>query len=324
MQGIIIENIANLYQVKPIQLKEEITDKVIENKKIAKKVRPQWHKPGTNGKVYEATARGRFKKEEITPVVGDFVEIEVTDEESKKAVIDTILERKVYVKRPKLANITQIVFVVSSKDPKPDLLMLDKQLAFAEFLKIKTLIILNKTDLDKKEEFKEIKSIYKKIGYKVLETEAKNEKGMEELKEALKNNINAFSGNSGVGKSTLINGIFKQDMTLEGEISQRNKRGKNTTTAIKLYQIDENTYIADTPGFSTFSIEEIESKDLAKYFVEFKDKITECEFVGCTHIKEENCGIKKAMQKGEISLARYERFSKIYQKLKEREERKKW
>ncbi len=278
----------------------------------------------TSGNTYEATARGRFKKEEIIPVVGDFVEIEVTDEESKKAVIDTILERKVYVKRPKLANITQIVFVVSSKDPKPDLLMLDKQLAFAEFLNIKTLIVLNKTDLDRKEEFKEIKSIYQQIGYKVMETEAKNQKGMEELREALKNNINAFSGNSGVGKSTLINGIFEQDVTLEGEISQRNKRGKNTTTAIKLYQIDENTYIADTPGFSTFSIEEIESKDLANYFVEFKDKIAECEFVGCTHIKEENCGIKKAIQKGEVSLARYERFSKIYQKLKEREERKKW
>lgn len=274
--------------------------------------------------IYEATARGRLKKEEITPVVGDLVEIEITDEDNKKAVIDTIAERKVYVKRPKLANITQMVFVVSSKDPKPDLLMLDKQLAFAEFLRIKTLIVLNKTDLDRKEEFKEIKSIYQQIGYKVIETEAKNQKGTEELKQALKNNINAFSGNSGVGKSTLINGLFKQDVTLEGEISQRNKRGKNTTTAIKLYQIEENTYIADTPGFSTFSIEEIKSKDLAKYFVEFKDKIAECEFVGCTHIKEENCGIKKAIQNGEISLARYERFSKIYQNLKESEERKKW
>ena len=328
MQGIIIENIANLYQVKTIELKEEITNKNTEKQKSCQKGSSSMeklpNKYGTNGNTYEATARGRFKKEEITPVVGDFVEIEVTNEENRKAVIDTILERKVYVKRPKLANITQIVFVVSSKDPKPDLLMLDKQLAFAEFLKIKTLIVLNKTDLDRKEAFKEMKSIYQQIGYKVIETEAKNQKGTEELKQVLKDNINAFSGNSGVGKSTLINGLFKKDITLEGEISQRNKRGKNTTTAIKLYQIDENTYIADTPGFSTFSIEEIESKDLAKYFVEFKDKITECEFIGCTHIKEENCGIKKAIQNGEISLARYERFCKIYQKLKESEERKKW
>lgn len=281
--------------------------------------------PGTSGdKIYEATARGRFKKDEISPVVGDFVMFEVTDEENGKAVIDRILDRKVYVKRPKLANITQIVFVVSSKDPKPDLLMLDKQMAFAEFLGIKSLIVLNKTDLDDKEKFKEIKNLYEKIGYSVVETEAKNQKGIDKLKGKLKNNINAFSGNSGVGKSTLINGIFKQNMTLEGEISKRNKRGKNTTTAIKLYQINENTYVADTPGFSTFSIEEIESKDLANYFVEFKDKISDCEFVGCTHIKEESCGIKKAIQKGEIDLARYERFCKIYQELKEREEKKKW
>lgn len=256
--------------------------------------------------------------------MGDFVEFEITEEESKRAVINKILDRKVYVKRPKLANVTQIVFVVSSQNPKPDLLMLDKQLVFAEFLKIKTLIVLNKTDLDDKEEFKEIKRLYEKIGYEVLETDAKDKIGINRLKKQLKDNINAFSGNSGVGKSTLINAIFNQDMTLEGEISQRNKRGKNTTTAIKLYQIDENTYIADTPGFSTFSIEEIESRDLANYFIEFKDEIEKCEFVGCTHIKEENCGVKHAIQEGKISVTRYDRFCKIYQQLKQREERKKW
>ena len=293
MQGIIIENISNLYKVSQSKIETK------EEGELAKKT-------GTNGKeIYEATARGKFKKEEITPVVGDFVEIEVTDEENKKAVIHTILERKVYVKRPKLANITQIVFVVSSKEPKPDLLMLDKQLAFAEYLGIKSLIVLNKTDLDDKRDFKEIKEIYEKIGYPVIETEAKNQKGIEELKQKLKNNVNAFSGNSGVGKSTLINGIFEKDMTLEGEISQRNKRGKNTTTSIKLYQIDKDTYIADTPGFSTFSIEEIESRNLAEYFIEFKEKIKGCEFVGCTHIKEENCGIKDAITKVEISKDRY-------------------
>lgn len=328
MQGIIIENISNLYKVlsSKIEIKEEKVAKKsgtsgTEAKEEKKKNCQEGPSPMA---IYEATARGKFKKEDVTPVVGDWVEIEVIDEEKKKAVIDSIWERKVYVKRPKLANITQIVFVVSSKDPKPDLLMLDKQLAFAEYLGIKSLIVLNKTDLDDKKEFKEIKEIYEKIGYPVIETEAKNQKGIERLKQKLKNNVNAFSGNSGVGKSTLINGIFKQDMTLEGEISQRNRRGKNTTTSIKLYQIDKNTYIADTPGFSTFSIEEIESGNLAEYFIEFKEKIKDCEFVGCTHIKEENCGIKEAILKGEISKDRYERFCKIFQQLKEREERKKW
>ena len=295
MQGIIIENISNLYRVEA------------ENKGI-----------------YEASARGKFKKQEITPVVGDKVEIEIIDKENKKAVINKIEERKVYIKRPKLANITQIVLVVSSKNPKPDLLMLDKQLAFAEYLGINAIIVLNKIDLDKEKELKRVKEIYKKIGYEVIETEAKARKGIDKLQKLLKNNINAFSGNSGVGKSTLINGIFNKDVTQEGEISKRNRRGKNTTTAIKLYEIDKGTYIADTPGFSTFDISEIESSDLAHYFREFQKEIQNCEFVGCTHIKEENCGIKKAIKAGKISEERYERFCKIYKELKEKEERKRW
>lgn len=294
MQGIIIGNIANLYQ---IQTKEK--------------------------EIYQAIARGKFKKEEITPVVGDKVEIQIVDKDNKKAVIEKIENRQVYLKRPKLANITQIVLVISSKDPKPDLLMLDKQLVFAEFLGIPVLIVFNKIDLDK-EEFKEIKEIYESIGYKVIETQANIQKGIDTLKYNLKNNINTFSGNSGVGKSTLINSIFGKNITLEGEISKKNKKGKNTTTAIQLYDIDENTYIADTPGFSTFDIYEIESKDLSNYYKEFRQFIKKCEFIGCTHIKEENCAIKKAVQLRKISEGRYERFCKIYQELKQKEERKKW
>ena len=140
----------------------------------------------------------------------------------------------------------------------------------------------------------------------------------------MQNEVNAFSGNSGVGKSTLINGIFKEDITQEGEISKKNKRGKNTTTAIKMYEIEKNTWIADTPGFSTFEIGEIDSKDLDKYFKEFQNELVNCEFIGCTHIKEQNCGIKKAVEEGRIDVGRYERFCKIYEELKEKERRKKW
>ena len=272
MQGLIIENISNLYRIK------------------------------TENGIYEANARGKFKKEEITPVVGDKVEIQILDEENKKAVIEEIKPRTTYIKRPKMSNITQLVLVVSSKNPKPDLLLLDKQLAFAEFLGIKPIIVLNKTDLDKKKEFEKIKEVYQNIGYTVIETIAKEQenkissKGIQELKNCLKENINAFSGNSGVGKSTLINAIFKDTITQEGEISQRNKKGKNTTTSTKLYEVDKNTYIADTPGFSTFDISEIEYRELDKYFIEFRELVQNCEFVGCTHIKEEKCGIKQALR----------------------------
>lgn len=295
MQGLIIENISNLYKV-------EVKEK-------------------NNKKIYEANARGKFKKEEVSPVVGDIVEIELINQ-SNQAVINKIQERKVYIKRPKLANITQIILVISSEDPKPDLLMLDKQLAFAEYLGINPIIVLNKLDLDKQNKINQIYETYSKIGYTVVQTQAKEKKGIEELKKQLKNNINAFSGNSGVGKSTLINGIFNKNITLEGEISKKNKKGKNTTTAIKLYEIDNNTYIADTPGFSTFDISEIESNNLYKYFKEFESEEQNCEFVGCTHIKEENCGIKKAIKDGKIEKSRYERFCKIYYELKNKEDRK--
>ena len=142
------------------------------------------------------------------------------------------------------------------------------------------------------------------------------------MKEVLNGNINVFSGNSGVGKSTLINAIFEKDVTQEGEISTRNKKGKNTTTSTKLYEIDKNTYIADTPGFSTFDISEIEYKELDKYFREFKLVIDKCEYVGCTHIKEENCGIKQAIKEGKINQTRYDRFCKIYEELKEKDKYK--
>jgi ribosome biogenesis GTPase len=290
MQGIIIENISNLYKVK------------------------------SNGTTYEATARGKFKKDDITPVVGDRVDIEIIENSEFKAVINEILPRNTYIKRPKISNITQIIFVVSTKNPKPDLLMLDKQLAYAEFLGINSAIILNKIDLDNT--YLNIKELYEKIGYKVILTNAKELQGIDEVKQILKNNVSVFSGNSGVGKSTLINSLFSSNITQEGEISQKNKKGKNTTTTVKLYDLGNESYIADTPGFSNFSIEEIESKDLEKYFIEFKPYIDNCAFVGCTHIKEEDCGIKKAIKENKISKDRYERFCYIYNELKDKEERR--
>ena len=268
---------------------------------------------------YNAIPRGKFKNQDIVPVVGDRVKLSI---ENDIAIIEEIMPRNVYIKRPKLANITQIIFVQSSKNPKPDLLLLDKQLAFAEYLKVKSLIILNKIDLDKNKEFKKIKEIYEEIGYKVIETQANENIGIDKLKNELKGNISAFAGNSGVGKSTLINRLFNNNITVEGEISQKNKKGKNTTTTIQIYEIEKNAYIADTPGFSTLDISEIQSKDLDEYFIEFKKYIRECEFIGCTHIKEQNCGIKRAVESGKISIDRYNRFCKIYEELKEKERRK--
>ena len=290
MQGVIIGNVSNTYKIE------------------------------TAEKIYTAYARGKFKNRDIKPIVGDRVEIELTDEEKSEAIIEEILPRKNEIKRPKIANIDQIIFIISTKNPKPDFLMLDKQLAYAEKIHVEPVIVVNKCDL--KEIYKSIKELYSKVGYKVIVTSAKHNIGIDELKQVLQNKISVFSGNSGVGKSSIINALFDKEKTQEGEISKKNKKGKNTTTDTKLYKLEKDTYIADTPGFSSFEISEIESKELDKCFREFMPEIEKCEFVGCTHIKEENCGVKKAMQEGKISTERYERYCNMYDELKEKEKYK--
>jgi ribosome biogenesis GTPase / thiamine phosphate phosphatase len=287
MQGKIVGNVSNIYQIK------------------------------TENNIYKSYARGKLKQEEIIPMVGDIVEIEIIDEEKQEAIIEKIKTRKNEIKRPKISNIDQIIFIISIKNPKPDLLMLDKQLVYVENLNIEPIIVINKIDLSDK--YKTIEELYCKIGYKVIPISNKEKIGIEKLKEELKGKTSVFAGNSGVGKSSTINALFEENKTLEGEISKKNKKGKNTTTETKLYELEQNTYIADTPGFSNFEITEIESKELDMKFREFKDNIPKCEFVGCTHIKEKNCEIKKAIESGEISKERYERYCKIYEELKERE-----
>ena len=287
-KGLIISNVSNTYEVENVE----------------------------NNIIIKCIPRGKLKKDDIIPIVGDNVEFEIQDDGT--GVIVQIIERKNYIKRPKMSNITQMVFVLSMKMPKPDLLLLDKQLAFAEYNNIKSVICLNKIDLEDKEKIEEIADMYKTIGYKVIQTNAKTGEGVSELHKCLENNITAFSGNSGVGKSTLINNIFKNTLTSEGEISNKNKKGKNTTTSIKLYKINKDSYIADTPGFSTFDIFEIESKDLSNYYVDLAKYIGDCKYVGCTHVKEDNCGIKRALEERKISNQRYDTYCKIYSELKER------
>ena len=268
-----------------------------------------------NGKVYKCLARGKFKKEKISPLVGDEVEFTITNLEKQEGVVEQILPRKNELKRPKMSNLTQLILVVSMKMPSPDLLLLDKQLVFAEFMGLKATIVLNKVDLEDKELVDKIARLYENIGYKVIKTNAKKKTRINEIKSLLENETTAFAGNSGVGKSTLINSIFEQVLTQEGDISDKNQRGKNTTTSTTLYKYKENSYIADTPGFSTFEINEIPKEDLSHYFVEFVPYLDKCEFQGCSHIKEENCGVKEALNSGKISLQRYENYEKIYKRV---------
>ena len=294
MKATIIQNISNQYKVIDEEDKVHICTargKLKNNNKVLNKREESALKLATNN--------GKINT--ISPVAGDKVEIE-------NDAITKIYERANYIKRPKIANVTQVIFVVSLKEPEPDKLMLDKQLAFAENMGLKSIIVLNKSDLA---DGTYLKNIYEKIGYTVLEMQAKNNIGVEKLKEYLKDNITVFSGNSGVGKSTIINNLFGRNITEEGFISEKNKRGKNT-------------YIADTPGFSTFDINEIDYRNLDKEFIEFNKYIEECKYIGCSHIYEDEkeCGVKRAVSEGNISKSRYENFTKIYKELEEKYKRR--
>ena len=287
-KGIVISNISNLYKVE------------------------------VNNEIYDCSARGKIKNDNTSPVTGDWVEIEITDEVKKIGTIHSICNRENYIIRPKMANLSQIILVMSMKMPKPDLLLLDKQLAYAEYMRISPIICLNKVDLEDEKIVNDIFNVYKKIGYEVIKTNAKKRDGITELKSFLKNNITALTGNSGVGKSTLLNSILGTNSVQEGNISEKNKKGKNTTTQVRLYKIGDNSYVADTPGFSTFDIYDIKKEELARYFKEFKPYIEECEYGDCSHIKEKKCGIKLAVEEGKISIQRYDRYCQIYDALQKK------
>ena len=187
-----------------------------------------------------------------------------------------------------------------------------------EVADLKSIIVINKSDLAEDEEEKNLAKIYENIGYSTIITNAKDSVGIDKLKEKLNGETSVFAGNSGVGKSTIINSLFNNKITEEGEISEKNKKGKNTTTLVRIYELEKDTFIADAPGFSTFDIFEIEKEDLSHYFIEFVKYMDKCSYVGCSHVNEsENeCQVKKAFLEGKISKSRYDNYCKIYEELK--------
>ena len=257
----------------------------------------------------ECIAKGLFKFKKAQILVGDQVEV---NEEEK--VITKIYPRKNEFIRPPIANIDQMIIVVASTNPSPDLMLLDKQIVMAEKNGVEPIICINKIDLDA--DYSGIIETYQNIGYQVITTTAKNGIGIDKIARIINNKITAFSGNSGVGKSALTNNIFNEEVAQEGETSEKLKKGKHTTKHVELFEFASNSFIADTPGFSSFEIEGITYKELEDYFIEFKNHIPECEFRSCAHIKEVNCGVKRAVSKRKIDKGRYERYVQLYEKLK--------
>lgn len=260
-----------------------------------------------NGEKVDCMARGLFKLKKSKPLVGDIVEIE-------DKIIEKIYPRKNEFIRPPIANVEQLVIVIATTNPAPDLLLLDKQLIMAKKNDVDPIICVNKIDL--KDDYDEIVDVYQDLGYQVITTNAKEGIGVEKLAIILQNKITAFTGNSGVGKSALTNSIFKDEISEEGETSKKLEKGKHTTKFVELYEIAPNSYIADTPGFSTYELKDINYRELDRYFSEFIPHIQDCKYRGCTHIKEEKCAVKKAVERRLISKGRYERYCTLYEKLK--------
>ncbi|MGM0641183.1 MAG: ribosome small subunit-dependent GTPase A [Thermotogota bacterium] len=276
-----------------------------------------------SGEYVECMLRGKFKKLKIRPIVGDYIEYSIKDNENI-GKIENILERKNILYRPSIANLDQVLLVTTLKNPEVDFLIVDKFIVQAEKEDLDIIIILNKVDLlkDYDENLKEkFMNIYSDL-YTVIKTSTKRNMNVELIREKMKNKVSTLAGMSGVGKSSILNMISPGLELKVGEISDRLKRGKHTTTHTELLHFDFGGYVADTPGFANIETYNIEKENLKDYFYEFYQYSRYCQFVDCLHINEPQCGVKQAVENGEISKVRYENYLTIYNEIEKKV--KKW
>lgn len=267
----------------------------------------------TEGEIITCRARGKLRKLGETPYVGDVVQIRVQDDLS--GYILEIHERKNVMKRPPISNIDTVAIVVSEAPPKTDTYFIDKIVAMAVHKRIEVCIVINKCDEDIGDELFEI---YSNTNAKLFRVSAKLGDGTDEFKAYLNGKFTAFTGNSGVGKSSLINAIIPSANLETGEINDKIGRGRHTTRQVEILKLAEKTWIADTPGFSVFDIiskDEITTENLHDLFPEFADYKKECRYVGCSHIKEGDCSVMAAVNDGRISKSRYDSYVKMYAEL---------
>lgn len=267
--------------------------------------------------IYECKAKGAFRNQKIKPLVGDNVEIALLDEVEKKGNIEQILPRKNELIRPAVANIDMALIIFAAASPKPNFNLLDRFLLTMEYQNVPVSICFNKRDLVSEKELRTYADVYEACGYHIVYTSAKQENGIEELRELLLEKTTAVAGPSGVGKSSLINRLSPAANMQTGAISKKIERGKHTTRHSEILPIQDRTYIMDTPGFSTLNIPGLEKEDLWRYYPEFATFEAYCRFQGCSHINEPDCGIKEALAEGKISNLRYENYKLLYEELKD-------
>lgn len=264
-------------------------------------------------KFYDCKARGVFRKDGIIPLVGDIVNFE--SDSANQYVITQIAERKNKLIRPAVANIDTLFIVVSSIDPSPNTFIIDKTIAIAEFKNIEPVLVITKTDLA---DFSDIIDVYNSSGIKIIVTNIDNEDGISDIIESMVGKACSFTGNSGVGKSTLLNKIFPDLNLATGETSAKLGRGRHTTRHVEMF-FRNGGYVADTPGFSAVDIEQYDvilKNELQYCFREFEEFIGNCKFTGCSHISEKGCAVIEAVNNGKITRSRHANYVKLYDEVR--------
>lgn len=271
--------------------------------------------------IYECKAKGIFRKEGMKPLVGDKVDIEILSEEDKEGNITNIYERKNSLIRPAVSNVDQALIIFSAKNPKPNFNLLDRFLVMMEYQNVPVVICFNKVDLCEEDYIRELEDIYKETGYSIINTSAKTRDGHNELIEILSGKTSTVAGPSGAGKSSLINTLQSNILMETGEISKKLGRGRHTTRHCELIMLDieEPSYIVDTPGFSTMDIPGFTKDDLKECYPEFLRVSSKCRFSGCAHINEPDCEVKSLVEEGKLSKIRYDNYVKLYEELDKRQ-----
>ena len=266
--------------------------------------------------IYECKAKGVFRNKKIKPLVGDNVEIEILDEGNRIGNIINIYDRENELIRPAVSNISQALVVFAIANPMPNLNLLDRFLVMMERNGIDTIICFNKIDLVEEEEILKLRDIYVKAGYHVMFTSTKESMGIEEVLRVIDGKTTAFAGPSGEGKSSLLNALIPEANSQTGEISEKIKRGKHTTRHTEIFNVSDDTYLMDTPGFSSLYVNDFEKEELKDYFREFIEYNDGCRFTGCVHVNEPDCLVKEAVENGEISQSRYDNYILMYEEIK--------
>ena len=274
------------------------------------------------GTVYECSLRGKNRKKSVKFLPGDKVTFTADGDSLKGGAIEEVLPRKNELLRPPVANLDQLVILAAVYDPLPDLRLIDRLTVFAKWNQITPVIIFNKCDLVSEDEQQKLVDVYKASGFPVYMCSTVTGQGIADIKAVLHGKMSVLAGNSGVGKTSLMNAISDQWELATGEISDKSKRGKHTTRHVELFQLDKDTLIADTPGFSSLVLpEDIKREELSRLFPEFLSRLGDCRFATCMHKNEPDCAVKEALENGEIAQSRYDNYLALLEEVIQQERR---